>query len=95
MMTYAQAKDARDHLDHQHKQACEKLAAIPGVGSGPMGLTPDTVKFSPAYRATKAEMDRLFAALRRVNAFIAKHRRPAAADRKARRHPQPAERKNP
>lgn len=64
MKTYAEAKDARDQLDQLRRRACANLAAIPGVGSGPMGLTPDAVKFSPAYRAAKAEMDRLFTALR-------------------------------
>lgn len=86
MKTYAEAKVARDQLVERHSLASAQLKAIPGVGSGPMGLTPDAVKFSPAYRAAKAEMDRLFIALRAANAFIAKHhRKEADADRKDRR----------
>ena len=96
MKTYAEAKDARDHLDARLAEATAALKSIPGVGSGQTGLTPDHVKTSPAYRAAKAEVDRVFAALRKANAFIAKHyRQDAAAERKARRRPQPEERKAP
>lgn len=41
-----------------------KLRAIPGIGSGPMGLTPDAIKFGPEYRAAKRAYDNSAAILR-------------------------------
>ncbi len=51
------------------REAGKAMKAIPGIGSGPMGLTPDHVKFSPAYRAAKAASDAAFAKLRKLNAI--------------------------
>jgi len=58
---------ARAALEAEHKAAGAALRAIPGIGSGRMGLTPDHVKASPDYRAARAAYDRAFAALRRFN----------------------------
>lgn len=58
---------ARAMIESELAQAGAALRAIPGVGSGPMGLTPDSVKFSPEFRAAKARHDIAFAALRRLN----------------------------
>ena len=58
---------ARHVLEANYKATGDALHAFPGASSGPMGLTPDTVKASPDYQAKKAECARAFAALRRFN----------------------------
>lgn len=50
------------------KAASAALKAIPGVGSGPMGLTPEHIRLSPEYRAAKTAYDRAFQAVRAENA---------------------------
>lgn len=67
-MTYAIAKIAAAAIDAELSAAGAALKAIPGVGSGPMGLTPDAVKFSPEYRTAKSALD---AAKARSRAFYA------------------------
>ncbi len=59
---------ARNVLRAEYKAASDALNAIPGLSSGPMGLTPDSVRSSPEYRAARAASDRAFQALRRFNA---------------------------
>lgn len=85
-MTYATAKAAREALQEQTRIAGDRLKAIPGVGSGPMGLTPDHVKNSPDYKDARLTYDRAFEAERRYNAlFVKMYKREIQADRKARR----------
>jgi hypothetical protein len=64
-MTYDQAKQIRDTLDAAAKAASERLNAFPKTG--PMGLTPDSVKSSPAYRRAKADFDTAFRRLQNFN----------------------------
>lgn len=71
-MNYTEAKAKGEELERRSKQAGERLRAIPGVGSGPMGLTPDSVKASPEYQKAKAEADKAFAELRAFNTFFVK-----------------------
>lgn len=71
-MTPADAMRESDRLHNEARAAAARLRAIPGVGSGAMGLTPDVVKARPDYRAAKAESDRAFAALRAFNGAHAK-----------------------
>ena len=59
-------ENIRDTLWVDLKAASATLRAIPGVGGGPMGLTPDAVKASPEYRAARAACD---AAHLRLRAF--------------------------
>ncbi len=59
---------ARRALEAESKAASDALRALPGVGSGAMGLTPDSVRSSSEYRAARAASDRAFQALRRFNA---------------------------
>lgn len=54
-------------LENLVDQAAKAVKAVPGVGTGPMGLTPDEVKQSEAYRKAKAEYQRAFEALRTYN----------------------------
>jgi len=61
------AKVAKQHLDNECTAASEALNAVPGIGSGPMGLTPDAVRATPEYRTAKAAFDAAFAALRDFN----------------------------
>ncbi len=48
---YAQAKARADVLEAAWDAAATTLRAVPGSGSGPMGLTPDSVRLSAPYRA--------------------------------------------
>jgi len=69
-MNYSQAKARQTELYQAEKEAGDRLKAIPGVGSGPMGLTPDSVKASPEYRKAKADYDLAFANLRSFNSWF-------------------------
>lgn len=83
--TYTQAKLARDALEQANIAADKALKAIPGINSGPMGLTPDSVKSSDVYKAAKRDFDTTWQALRDFNsAFVRKYKKEIAADRKAR-----------
>lgn len=42
---------AREALCNRMRDAAERMAAIPGVGSGLFGLTPDHIKATPQWRA--------------------------------------------
>lgn len=41
---------------------------------GPMGLTPDSIKSTPEWKAAKQQSDKAFQELRALNAWIAKAR---------------------
>ena len=58
---------ARDVLNRRMDAASAALRAIPGIGSGRFGLTPDSVKFSPEYRRANGEYRAAFNALRELN----------------------------
>lgn len=64
---YIVAKAAKAQIEERVTRTSKILRAIPGVGSGPMGLTPDAVRASPEYRIAKAEFDAAFAALQTFN----------------------------
>lgn len=64
---YETFKEAQAVLEEIVERTGKVLREIPGVGSGPMGLTPDAIKASPEYRAAKAAYDKAFAALRAFN----------------------------
>jgi len=57
----------QDRLWEEYTAASRVLKAL-GANSGPMGLTPDTVKQSPEYQEAKRKSDAAFKALRRFNA---------------------------
>lgn len=46
---------AKLQLERDVATASAALRAIPGGGTGPMGLTPDAVKFSAPYMAARAQ----------------------------------------
>lgn len=75
-MTYAEYCARRGELEARVDAASARLKAIPGVGAGPMGLTPDSVKALPAWKAARAEFNAAFGALRALNAkYAARYRR--------------------
>lgn len=71
-MTFEQATQMRDIFEAQMKQASAALRAVPGVGTGTMGLTPDNVKASAAYQDAKRRFEWDFANLRKFNAWYVK-----------------------
>ena len=62
----------RDQLEAAYRKASDELKAVSGVGSGNMGMTPDTVKALPEYKSAKYKMDGAFLALRNFNKKYAK-----------------------
>lgn len=63
-------KERRDNIERQVKEASERLNAIPGIGSGPMGLTPDSVKQSLEYRMANHAYRDAHARLRGINTVL-------------------------
>jgi hypothetical protein len=85
-LSFAGARMIHAALDARARDASRALNAIAGVGTGRMGLTPDEVKFSPAYRAAHAAYQRAAAALRTFNVRYAKaFKRELATERAERR----------
>lgn len=81
---YQEAKARRADLDTAARTTGEALRAFPGAGSGPMGLTPDAVKFSPQYKAAKLAYVQAFAALRDFNHWFTKTFKKEIAQERAR-----------
>lgn len=82
---YAVAKQAKQLFERNHIEAAAKLAAIPGVGSGPMGLTPDSVKSTPEFQTAWQAERKAFEALRQFNgAFVKKFRKEIQMERRQR-----------
>lgn len=71
---FAIATAARDALDAELSRLSAALKVFP---SGPMGITPDAVKFSPEFRAAKSAFD---AAFHRLRAFNAEYHRTFKAE---------------
>jgi len=71
-LTFQQATLMRDSFEAHMKQASEALRALPGVGSGAMGLTPDYIKTSQEYREAKRRFEWDLNNLRRFNAWYVK-----------------------
>ena len=67
MMSFQEAMTRRTELEDALKPLSAALRRFPQSLNG---LTPDEVKFSPAYKEAKAAFDAAFRALREHNAFI-------------------------
>jgi len=68
--SFAVAKAVNDHLDHAAKSAG---AALTGMsGGGKMGLTPDSVKQSAAWKKAHADYNAAHSALRNHNQHFLK-----------------------
>ena len=83
---YAAFKAARHLLELELAAASSAWRAIAGVGSGPLGLTPDSVKCSPEYAAAARRYRAAHMALRDLNGRnVRRFARELAADRAAAR----------
>ena len=71
-MSFAIAKVTASLLESNYTIAAQNFNALDGIGSGVMGLTPDSVKARPDYRIAKQAMDKAFAELRAFNAVYVK-----------------------
>lgn len=71
-MTFKEAKEHKTHLESVCYAADIALKSIDGVGTGAMGLTPDSVKNSPEYKAAREAFSQSFARLRAFNEFFIK-----------------------
>lgn len=83
---YIAYRAAHDVLQRRMEEAGARLAAIPGTGSGPMGLTPDHVKALPEWRAAYGAYWQAHKALAALNGrFVKLFRHELAEERSARR----------
>jgi hypothetical protein len=71
-MCFEVAKEMQSVLMARHKEASAALRAVPGLGSGQLGLTPDAVKASPAYQTAREDYHACHGALRKFNAWFCK-----------------------
>lgn len=86
MTPYGVGRAALEVLEGEAIAAGRALADLPGVGSGPQGLTPDAVKASPAYRAARASFEQATAAAHHHRrAFTREHGARYRADIRAER----------
>ena len=69
-MCFEIALEMQSVLVARHREAGKRLNSIEGIGSGPMGLTPDTVKASAPYREARQDYDACHEALRRFNKWF-------------------------
>lgn len=91
-MNFEQAKKYAQRFDNEHKQATvklketgERLARELGIDSrGPMGLTPDAIKFNPEYQKAWKHERQAFSAMREFNTqYTRVFRRELREDRNA------------
>jgi len=81
--SYQESKAERDAIDSELSAISDKLGAFPRLANG---LTPDSVKALPEYRALRSAYDSAFKRLRIVNAeFVKRFKREIKADILARR----------
>lgn len=83
---FAAAKLRQGELEAFERRAAAELRGIAGVGSGSMGLTPDSVKASPEYRAARAAHDSAFRQLQQFNATFCRTFKAELRDERKRRH---------
>jgi len=83
-MCYEVAKEMQSVLIAHHREASAALRAVPGISSGSMGLTPDAVKASPAYREAREDYHACHEALGRFNRwFFKQYKAEIRAERRA------------
>lgn len=89
--SYEEARKVRVAWDDSAKAASAAINAIAGVGSGPMGLTPDEIKRSPEYQRARRDYDNAAEALRNLTRWIVRtFPKEAKADAQSRRAPKAA-----
>ena len=59
-------------LEIQHQTLSAQLNAVPGASSGPLWLTPDSVKAKPEWQRLKRETDEALYALQSFNRWYVK-----------------------
>lgn len=85
-LDFEQARARYDELNERAAIAGRALAAYPGAGSGPLGLTPDDVKRSPGFIAAQRAYRVAFEQARTFNAiYCRRFKRELAEERRARR----------
>ena len=93
-MNFEQAKKYAQRFDNEHKQAATKLREIGerlgrelGIDAhGPMGLTPDAIKFSSEYQKAWKQERQAFSAMREFNTqYTRAFKRELREDRNAKR----------
>ena len=83
-MTFEEAKAIRARLSAEADRLCAAVRAL-GAGTGPMGLTPEHIKFSPEFRAAKGAYDAAFKRLREFTGAMHRlYKRELREERKAR-----------
>jgi len=83
-MTYQEQRQYQADLEASLRAMADLLQTFP---RGSMGITPDDVKRSPAYRAAKTGYDVSFARLRNFNArFTKEYAAELRAERRANRN---------
>lgn len=68
IVTFEQALEIISQLDAAH----DAIVWPEGTGSGPMGLTPDEIKFGPEFRKARATSEGLKAIQRKFNQVFSK-----------------------
>lgn len=80
------ARQTQAELEAAAKAASDVWRAVPGVGSGSMGLTPDAVKLGAEYRSARAAYERAADRLKRFTALMVREFGPELrAERRAKR----------
>lgn len=84
LSTYAAALSTKADIEAIHTRASDELRAL--AGGGPMGLTPDSVKQSPEFKAAQSVFNYWHARLRQFNAaFIRQYGKQYHAELRAKR----------
>lgn len=76
-------KERGERLESAVNEASAALRAVAGVSSGPLSLTPDSVKARPDYIAARRAYDAAFKVLRDHNGALTKEQKRALADMRA------------
>ncbi len=85
-MTEYQAAKLHQEAIESSMRSTKKVLESLGGGSGPMGLTPDSIRANPEYLKAKRDLDTAFASLRKFNSvFIKRFAKELREERRARR----------
>lgn len=85
-LTFEKAKEIQEALNLAANNASKVLKDIVGDEVGPMGLTPDHIKFSPEYQSALATFNHANARSRAFNGpFVKQFKKELAELRKAKR----------
>lgn len=72
-MLYEDAKKLKAAAEAVETRAGEALRAVPGIGSGPGGLTPDAVKRTAEYQTAMRNHAMAFDRMRKTNQWFFKN----------------------